>query len=75
MGELEGTLKWFRKDKSLGPDGWSVEFYLAFFELLWKDMLQVIEECRINGRMYDSFNSTFISLIPKYDSPIKFQQH
>lgn len=32
-GELEGTLKWFKKDKSLGPDGWTMEFYLAFYEL------------------------------------------
>ena len=24
MEELEETLKWFKKDKSLGPDGWSI---------------------------------------------------
>lgn len=49
MGELEGTLKWFKKDKSLGPDKWSVEFYLAFFKLLGNDLLHVIEECRVSG--------------------------
>ena len=31
---MEGTLKWFKKDKSSGLDGWSIEFYLAFYELL-----------------------------------------
>jgi len=30
MEELEGTLKWFKKDKSPSSDGWPVEFYLTF---------------------------------------------
>ena len=30
LGELEATLKWFKRDKSPGLDGWSVEFYLPF---------------------------------------------
>lgn len=68
-GELEGTLKWFRKDKSSSPDGWLVVFYLAFFEVLGNDLLQVIKECRASGRMYDAFNFTFIALIPKSDDP------
>jgi len=34
MGELEATLKWFKRDKSPGPDGWSVEFYMDFFNTL-----------------------------------------
>jgi hypothetical protein len=33
-GELEGILKWFKKDKSPGPDGWTIEFYLAFYDIL-----------------------------------------
>lgn len=33
-GELESTLKWFKKDKSPGPDGWTIEFYVAFYDLL-----------------------------------------
>lgn len=45
MGVLENALKWFKKDKSLGPDGWLVEFYLAFFELLGEDLLHIIEDC------------------------------
>lgn len=30
MGEPEVGLKWFKKDKSHGPDGWPVQFSLAF---------------------------------------------
>lgn len=39
MGELEGTLKWFKNDKIPGLDGWSIEFYLAFFDMLGNDLL------------------------------------
>eukprot|EP01018_Ginkgo_biloba_P002298 Gb_28324 [translate_table: standard] len=38
------VLNTLQKDKSPGPDGWSVEFYLDFFELLGDDLLRVIEE-------------------------------
>jgi len=27
--ELEGMMKWFKRDKGLRPDGWTIEFYLA----------------------------------------------
>lgn len=72
MEELESTLKWFKKDKSPGPDGWTIEFYLAFFELISQDLLSVIEECRISGSLYHAINSTFIALIPKSDAPSSF---
>ena len=29
--EIEGSLKSFKKDRSLGPDGWPMEFFLHFF--------------------------------------------
>jgi len=34
MGELEATIKWFKKDKILGPDGWLIEFYIDSFDLI-----------------------------------------
>jgi hypothetical protein len=34
MEELKETLHSFQKDKISGPDGWTIEFYLGFFELL-----------------------------------------
>jgi len=70
--ELEGTLKWFNKDKSLGSDGWPIEFYLEFFDLIGNDLLNVVEACRTIGRMYEAINTTFIALILKFDSPASF---
>ena len=73
--ELEGVLKWFKKDKSAGPDGWPIEFFIHFFELMNNDLLIMIEDSRVKGRMYDGFNSTFIALIPKTDHPSSFQDY
>lgn len=74
-GELEGTLKWFKKEKSPGPDGWTIEFYIAFYELLSHDLLMVVEECRASGSLYNAINSTFVALIPKSDSPSSFDDY
>lgn len=74
-GELEGTLKWFKKDTSPGPNGWTIEFYLTFYYLLGPDLLKVVEESRTTGTLYHAINSTFISLIPKFDSPSSFNDY
>ena len=34
MGEIETALKSIKRYKSPGPDGWLVEFFLAFFDIL-----------------------------------------
>eukprot|EP00253_Pinus_taeda_P024332 PITA_24332 len=74
-GELEGALKWFKKDKSPGLDGWTIKFYLAFYEILGHDLLKVVEESRTTGTLYHAINSTFIALIPKTDSPSSFDDY
>ena len=43
LQELEDTLKWFQRDKSPGLDGWPIEFYLAFFDVMGQDILNLIE--------------------------------
>jgi hypothetical protein len=70
--ELKDTMQSFQKDKIPGPDGWSIEFYLGFFELIGKDILKVIEESRLNGRIHSPLNTTFIALIPKVNDPLSF---
>ena len=41
--EVETTLKNFAKDKSPGPDGWTVEFFLHFFDMLGLELVEAIE--------------------------------
>ena len=70
--EILEVLKGFTKDKSLGPDGWKVEFFLHFFELVGHDLLDMVEETRIRGELINSINSTFMALIPKVNNPSTF---
>jgi len=72
MGELEVALKCFSRDKSPGPDGWPMEFYIFFFDLIGSDILLAIQEYITYDRMYEGFNSTFLALIPKVDKPLSF---
>eukprot|EP00253_Pinus_taeda_P009728 PITA_09728 len=72
MRELEDTLKILKKEKSPGPDGWTVEFYVTFFEILGADLLKIIEESKKRGRIPGNLKATFIALIPKFDKPSSF---
>ena len=47
LPEVECVLKGFKKDKSPGLNGWPVEFYLHFFDLVFLDILKVIEHSRV----------------------------
>jgi hypothetical protein len=67
--ELKVLLNSFQKDKSLGPDGWTIEFFLGFFDSIGQDILSLVEETRLTRQMNLSLNSTFISLILKKDNP------
>ena len=54
------------------PDGWPVEFFLGFFNLLGGDVLAAAELSRLEGQMEGALNSTFIFFIPKKDKPLTF---
>ena len=49
--ELLEVLDSFQKGKSPGLDGWLIEFYLGFYDLLGSDILKVVEESRKNGHI------------------------
>jgi len=70
--EIKAVIKAMAADKSPGPDGWPVEFILAFYHLLGRDLLQMIEDSRTRGSISGALNATFITLIPKLDKPELF---
>jgi len=41
-GDMEKLVDSFQKDKSLGPDGWPIEFYLGFYKMLEDDLLIIV---------------------------------
>jgi len=44
--ELLHIINSFKKDRSLVLDGWTIEFYIEFFNLLGEDILKVVKEVR-----------------------------
>jgi hypothetical protein len=70
--EVFEVIKGFSRDKSPGPDGWTVEFYHCFFELVGQDLVDMVEETRLKGEIIPSINSTFVALIPKVNKPTVF---
>ena len=72
LSEIEDVLKGFKKDKIHGPDGWPVEFFLHFFQLVGHDILKDVIQSPTEGRVSGSLNATFITLIPKCDKPLSF---
>jgi hypothetical protein len=72
LTEIKNILSLLKKEKSLGPDGWTTEFFSHFFDLVGSDLLLMVEDARIKGKISSSLNSTFLVLIPKKDNPSSF---
>jgi hypothetical protein len=67
--ELKAVLASLQKDKSPGPDGWEVEYFISFYQWMEEELLRAVEELRRSGKVFGAFNSTFLSLIPKKGNP------
>jgi len=72
FGELKVVLSMFKRDKSLWPEGWTIEIFIHYFDLVGGDLLEMVEEVRIKGIISDDLNSTFLALIPKVNKPQTF---
>lgn len=65
--ELKEALTSFADNKSPGEDGFTKEFYEAFFDLLGKDLLNSYNEAFNRGSLSVSQKRGTITLIPKSD--------
>jgi hypothetical protein len=72
LEELKEVLLLFKKEKSRGPDKWTVELFIFFFDLVGEDVLAMVEESRILGAIPGGLNATFLTLIPKANNPSSF---
>jgi hypothetical protein len=52
-------------DKAPGPDGFSMAFFQACWEVLSPDIMEVFSDFHERGAFEKSLNTSFISLIPK----------
>ena len=58
--EIQSILFISKNDKSPGPDGIPVEVYRALFEVLGRDLLRVVEDSKISGKIPAVFNTTLL---------------
>ena len=65
MDEIKNAVKRFQKNKTPGDDGFSVEFYEAFLDLLGSDLLDCYNEAFQENKLSISQRRGIISLIPK----------
>jgi hypothetical protein len=63
--------------KVLGPDGFTVEFFKACWEVVKHDVYGVVEDSRHSTFILKALNATMITLIPKENearNPDRFMQ-
>lgn len=59
--------------KSPGLDRWTTELFIECFDLMGPDLLAMVEDTRITGRILVALNATFIALIPKTSLQATFE--
>lgn len=57
------------KNKTPSPDGFTVEFFLAAWEIVGPSVILVVKEFFSSGNLLTQLNSTAIALIPKVPHP------
>lgn len=63
--ELYDMLKGFINDKSPRPGGWYMDFFLYFYDIMGKELVDVINETRLKGKVSGALSTNFIVFIPK----------
>ena len=69
--EVNHLLHSFQKGESTGLDGFTLEFYLGFYDCIKEDILKLVKESQKSRKVLGMINSKKNSLIPKnkkYDS-------
>lgn len=65
--EVWNFLKEMQNGKALGPNGFNVDFFKACWNIVKQDILNVVEDSRLNITILKVLNTSFISFIPKQD--------
>jgi len=67
--EVRAMVNSMETSKSLGPDGFMVEFFQNHWSIIREDVWRVVEESRIFSKILHDFYSYFITLILKEPNP------
>lgn len=67
--EIYGILKSMKRNKTPGPDGFNVNFFIHTWDIIGKDFLEAVHYFLETGHLPHYANSTVIALIPKCRNP------
>eukprot|EP00253_Pinus_taeda_P022901 PITA_22901 len=76
MEEVEEAVRNMPNEKEPGPDGFTINFYKACWNIVKHDIWEIVEDSRRSKTILKSLNSTFIALVPKVEeanTPEKFR--
>ena len=68
--EIDEVVKNLPSDKAPRPDGFNGDFIRACWDILAKDFYQLIQDFHEGKISLQSINASFITLVPKKDSPL-----
>jgi len=63
--EVEEVVNKMAKNKALGPNGFTIEFYQVAWSFMGNDLVDLVEESRYSKYMHQGLNATFLALILK----------
>lgn len=66
--EVSEVLNNMQNGKAPGPDGFNVDFFKSGWNIVKQDIMNVVEDSRMNRTILKVLNTSFISLIPKQDN-------
>ena len=73
--EIKTVIKNLPTNKSLGPDGFTGEFYQKFREELTSIILKLLQKIAEEGKLPNSFYEATITLIPKPDKDVTKEEN
>jgi hypothetical protein len=68
--EIKDVVKDLPNDKSTGPDGFNNEIYKNCWQIIGDDVKALTKKIHNGNILPESRNSSYITLIPKIDSPL-----
>ena len=72
LEEITDALNSMKREKTSGYDGITVEFYIAFWDILKCHLFDVLKYCIRVDRLYESAQTGILNLIPKPDKDARF---
>ena len=73
--EVQEAVFQMKVGTSPGPDGFTVNFFHHFWEMVKMDVWKIVDNSRIMGHIFPALHATFLTLIPKCEganTPEKF---